>query len=258
LKSVAQIVFAVSVAVTLPRLAQADVVAGVSTDSISDSAPPQPGKKAPPPPADVPTMRLDHHGQPDLGVMHQHELYLARGRSGPIDLLFIGDSITFNFIGNFGKDVWKKYYGAMKVANFGVGGDRTQNVLWRIDNGELDGISPKVVVLLIGTNNISAHNTPDEILKGETKIVDEIHGKLPNSRLIIIGVLPRAAAYEGSVKAINTGLAKLDDGNKTRFLDVGLKFQLPDDMTKDWVHINEGGYEVWAATMQPLLDQMMK
>jgi lysophospholipase L1-like esterase len=212
-------------------------------------------------PPDVAAVRVGHDGQPHKGIMVMHEKNLARGKAGPIDVLFIGDSITFNFSGNLGKEVWAKYYksGPLKVANFGVGGDGTQHVLWRIENGELDGIHPKVVVLMIGTNNIGVyHNAPEDILKGETKIVDEIHAKLPQSKLILLGIFPRATAYMGKVKAVNEELAKLDDGKMTRYLDIGPKFKLPDDMTKDMVHINGAGYQVWAETMQPLLEEMMK
>jgi lysophospholipase L1-like esterase len=131
-------------------------------------------------------------------------------------------------------------------------------VLWRIGNGELDGINPKAVVLLIGTNNISAHNTSDDIVKGIAKIVDEIHAKLPESKLILLGIFPRAQPYEKTVVVVNQNLAKFDDGKKTRYLDIGPSFKLPDDMTKDWVHINSAGYQVWAETMQPLLAEMLK
>src|SRR5262245_10460605 len=120
--------------------------------------------------------------------MDLHRDFLKRAESGNIDLLFLGDSITQGWGG--ARKTWDRFYTPRKADNFGIGGDRTQHVLWRIQNGELAGIEPKVVVLMIGTNNASG-NTPDEIAQGITAIVGELRKRLPKSKILLLGVFPR-------------------------------------------------------------------
>lgn len=219
-------------------------------------------------PADEPMIKLAKDGTPDKKFVTKHADFLARGKEGPIGVLFLGDSITEGW--TKAKDVWEQHYGKDDPANFGIGGDRTEHVLWRIDNGELDGIHPKVVVLMIGTNN-AATCSAEEITRGVTKIVDEIHQKLPDSKLLLLGIFPRGndpkdpkvAATRAKLTAVNDQLAKLDDGNKTRYLYFGDKFLDADgviqkDIMKDYLHPTPKGYEIWADAMQPTLDEMMK
>jgi len=199
-----------------------------------------------------------------------HDRFLIRKTQGPIDIVFLGDSITEGWNGQ-GRDVWDKYYVSKNAANFGIGGDKTQHVLWRIDRGELDGINPKVLVLLIGTNNIGY--PAEEILKGDEKIVSEIHQKLPQTKVLVMGIFPRGpdpsdpmvAAFREKIASVNKGLATLDDGDKTRFLDIGAKFLTPDGKITDEfmyddvaLHPNTKGYYLWAESINPLLDEMMK
>ena len=218
-------------------------------------------------PADVAAMKYGKGGVPDKGFLRKHEGFLARGKAGPIGVLFLGDSIT-DFWPK-ARDVWQQHYGADDPANFGISGDRTQHVLWRIDHGELDGIHPKVVVLMIGTNNIG--DTAAHIAKGDEKIVAEIHQKLPDAKLLLLGIFPRGAnpadhnvaAMREKIKQVNADLAKLDDGKQTRYLDIGDKFLAPDgtlpkDVMPDALHPNVKGYTIWADAMQPLLDEMLK
>jgi lysophospholipase L1-like esterase len=166
--------------------------------------------------------------------------------------------------------VWDERFGKYDPANFGIGGDRTQHVLWRIENGELDGIAPKAVVLMIGTNNSGAYPA-EEILKGDVKIVEQIHAKLPQTKLLLLGIFPRGKdaqdpktiAVREKLKTVNAGLAKLDDGKKTRYLDIGAKFldadgNLPVDIMPDALHLSPKGYAIWADAIQPLLDELMK
>ena len=196
------------------------------------------------------------------------EGFVKIAQAGGVDLLFLGDSIT-DFWRNRGSNVWNKYYGARHAANFGISGDRTEHVLWRIDQGELDGIKPRVVVLMIGTNNIG--DSAENIIKADTKIVAEIHEKLPDTRLLLLGIFPRGAdpknagiaAIRGKIATINQALAKLDDNAKTRYLDIGGKFldadgALPKDIMPDALHPNVKGYQIWADAMQPLLDELLK
>jgi lysophospholipase L1-like esterase len=212
---------------------------------------------------DVPAMKLDKEGKPNANFLARHEKFLARAKSGPIDVLFIGDSITEGWEKK-GKEVWAKHYEPLKAANFGIGGDRTEHVLWRFAHGELDGISPKVVVLMIGTNNNGS--APADILKGDLKVVSEIRAKLPQAKLLVLGIFPRGAdatdAKRQKMVEVNKGLAKLDDGKHVRYLDISAKFLAPDgvlpkDVMPDLLHPNEKGYAIWAEAMNPLLTEML-
>lgn len=204
--------------------------------------------------------------------LKMHESFLARGKSGPIGVLFLGDSITEGW----GKapEVWKNFYQKYEPANFGIGGDRTEHVLWRIEKGELDGIQPKVVVLMIGTNN-SGTNTAEQIAAADKKIVAQIQAKLPQTKVLLLAVFPRGPRKnrDGSmdtgekkmeiIRAVNAELCKLDDGKTVRYLDIGPKFlgpdgKIPNDVMPDQLHPNAKGYQIWAEAMQPLLDEMMK
>jgi beta-glucosidase len=215
---------------------------------------------------DVPAMKL-LHGKPDAHFLAHHKANLKRAASGPVGLLFLGDSITQHWTD--APDVWKSHYGKYDPANFGVDGDRTQHVLWRIDNGELDHISPKVVVLLIGTNNIGW--PADQIVRGNAAIVKRIHEKLPDAKVLLLGIFPRGASLSDpnvakmrdKIKSVNAELAKLDDGDKTQFLDIGQKFVDPQGnisktVLKDGLHPSPAGYAIWADAMQDKLDQMLK
>ena len=157
------------------------------------------------------------------------------------------------------------------AANFGISGDQTQHVLWRIDNGELDGISPKVVVLMIGTNNLTRYPTEVITVKADKLIVQRIHEKLPNTKVLLLGIFPRGADpkahgtafYRAKTKVVNAGLATLDDGDKTRYLDIGNKFlnddgSLPRPIMPDFLHPSAAGYIIWADAMAPLLNNMLK
>ena len=203
----------------------------------------------------------------------RHESFLERGKSGPIGLLFLGDSITAGWAK--APDVWKEHYEKYQPANFGIGGDQTQHVIWRIENGELNGIHPKVVVLMLGTNNTGA-NTADEIAAADRKIVQLIGAKIPETKVLLLAIFPRGPRKnaegkivdDGSsrmniIRAANAQLAKLDDGKNVRYLDIGAKFfdasgKIPDSIMPDQLHPTAAGYKIWADAMQPLLDEMMR
>ena len=180
-------------------------------------------------PADVAAPKRDKDGNIQPNFLARHEAFLKRGKEGKIGALFLGDSITAGWGG--AKATWEQNFGAYDPANFGIGGDRTQHVLWRIENGELDGITPKAVVLMIGTNNSGGYPA-EEIIKGNKKIVEAIRQKLPDTKVLLLGIFPRGAdpatpnvaAIRSKIKTINAELAKLDDGNKVRYLDIGEKF----------------------------------
>lgn len=196
----------------------------------------------------------------------RHEGILAEAKKGGTELLFLGDSITDNWRSK-GAAVWEKYYAARHAANFGIGGDRTQHVLWRIEHGELEGLKPKVIVLMIGTNN-SNSDSADQIAEGVEKIVAEVRAKCPDSRLLLLGIFPRnkpvdKPAQMETIMQVNDRLAKLDDGKRIRFLNVNDQFLGPDgkvheDVMSDFLHPTEKGYQIWAAAMEPTLASMLK
>jgi lysophospholipase L1-like esterase len=203
------------------------------------------------------------------GWMKRHEGFLEIAKKGDVDLLFLGDSITDAWRGKGdkgGKEVWDKHFAPLKAANFGIGGDQTQHVLWRIQNGELDGIKPKVVVLMIGTNNLNGHRN-EQVVGGIAAIVKTLHEKSPDTKVLLLGIFPRGA--EGGSKSrmriadINKEIAKLDDGKTIHYLDIGQKFlgennDLPRDIMWDSLHLTTRGYEIWAEAILPTLRDMLK
>ena len=204
--------------------------------------------------------------------LKRHEEFLARAKAGPVGLLFLGDSITAGWIKS--PHIWEHYYGKHQPANFGIGGDRTENVIWRIEHGELEGIQPRVVVLMLGTNNTRSH-TAAEILAADRKIVEMIRGRIPGTKVLLLGIFPRGPRKlaDGSIdsgedrmaiiREVNAGLAKLDDGKNVRYLDIGAHFlcqdgKIPDIIMPDQLHLTSAGYQLWADAMKPLLDEMMQ
>jgi lysophospholipase L1-like esterase len=209
-----------------------------------------------PVPRDFPTNWLARHAE-----------NLAVARRGGVDVLFLGDSITDGWRwGDHGDKLWARYFAPRHAANFGIGYDRIQNVLWRIENGELDGISPKVIVLLIGTNNTGNDgNTTPEIIEGIANLVARLQARLPQARLILFGVFPRGEKNDPireQVKAVNAGISKLAS-DKVKFLDLGEKFLAPDgtlprDLFPDLLHPNARGYQIWTDALNPVLDEWLK
>ena len=200
------------------------------------------------------------------GWIKRHEGFVAQAKQGGIDILFMGDSIT-DFWRNRGSNVWNQYYAPRHAANFGISGDRTQHVLWRIDHGELNGIKPKVTVLMIGTNN-SQENSPSEIADAIKVIIETIRAKCPGTKILLLGIFPRNWATDTpaemeTIKKVNDIIAKFDDGKTVKYLDIGPKFLGPDgnvsaDIMPDFLHPNEKGYQIWAEAMEPTLASMMK
>ena len=121
------------------------------------------------------------------GWMKRHESFNKRVDEGKVDLILIGDSITHGWEGK-GKSVWEKFYGKRNAVNLGIGGDRTQHVMWRLDNGNVKGISPKVAVVMIGTNN-SGNNSPEEIADGLAAITKQLRAKLPETKVLLLCLL---------------------------------------------------------------------
>jgi lysophospholipase L1-like esterase len=215
-------------------------------------------------PATTPSPRMDKAGKADAGWMKRHDGFVAIAKKGDVDVLFLGDSITDGWRGKSGKTAWDKSFGPLKSANFGIGGDRTQHVLWRIQNGELDGITPKVAVLMIGTNN-TGNDSADQIADGVTAIVKTIRSKSPTTKVLLLAVFPRGKMIPNpgntKITEINQTIAKLDDGKNVKFLDIGSKFmkdgQIPGEIMPDYLHLSEAGYQIWADAITPTLHQML-
>ncbi len=210
----------------------------------------------------------------DANWMKRHEGFLAEARQGGIEVLFLGDSITdFWRDAKRGRAIWDREFAPIHAANFGISADRTQHLLWRIENGELDGLHPKVVVLMIGTNNtglerdnVTPRNTPAEAIEGVKAVVSEIRKRLPESKLLLLAVFPRGATPDypqrAQIKTVNDAIQKLADGKRVRFLDLGPKFLEPDgtlsaEVMPDFLHPSTKGYEIWAANMKPVLLEML-
>ena len=192
-------------------------------------------------------------------------LVRAKEHPGDYDLEFIGDSITQGWEGR-GKSVWQEFYGNRKAINFGVSGDRTQHVLWRFEQGQLDGIKAKVAIVMIGTNNSNnKDNTEGEILEGVTAIVNQIRTRQPDTKVLLLGIFPRGKTFSpqrGKILEVNQALARLDDGQHIYYLDFGSQYigndgSISPDIMPDALHPNEAGYQIWAKAMEPKLKELL-
>ena len=228
-----------------------------------------------PNPATVPAPR-------DKTWPSRHDKFVEIAKKGDIDILFLGDSITDGWGGDgHGKDlaggpksgagaeIFENEFKAMKAANFGIGGDRTQHVLWRLQNGEFDSIKPKALMLMIGTNNAGA-DTADQISEGVEAIVKEIHKRSPKTKVLLLAIFPRAtgnnkdaqALITAKLNAINARISKLDDGGKTvKFMNIGKKFlaedgSIPKEIMPDQLHLSPKGYRIWADAVTPALKEL--
>ena len=219
----------------------------------------------------------DHPGAKPVpkegGWVKRHEGFVEEARKGGFDVLFMGDSITDGWRNGAQRKIWDATFAPLKAANFGISGDRTQHVLWRLQNGEFEGLTlPKVVVLMIGTNNIGQTKPPPEpaasAVAGIDAIVKEIHKKSAATKILLLGVFPRGEKADhplrATVKEINEAAAKLDDGGKTvKFLDIGGKFLQPDgsilkEIMPDFLHLTEKGYQIWADAIKDPLTDLLK
>lgn len=198
---------------------------------------------------------------------HQENLKVAR--QGDIDALFMGDSITDfwrNTDGEFaGKPVMNKYFADMKIANFGIAGDTTQGVLYRLQNGEGKGFSPKAVMLMIGTNN-TMQNNASEIAEGIGAVVLKLQKDFPKAKILLLAVFPRSTPNDpvrATIAEINQKISKLHDGNIVHYMDIGDKFlddqgYIPQDVMSDALHPSTKGYEIWAEAVNSKLRSLME
>ena len=196
--------------------------------------------------------------------MKRHESFNTRVAKGDVDLVFIGDSITQGWEGR-GKGVWEKFYGKRNSVNLGIGGDRTQHVIWRLDNGNLKDITPKAAVIMIGTNN-SGSNSSKEIADGVEAIVKQLRNKTPKTQILMLGVFPRGTNNADKRRQVNEGanaiFKKLADGKHVHYLDIGPKFlekngTLSREIMPDLLHLSEKGYTIWAESIEAQLAKLL-
>jgi lysophospholipase L1-like esterase len=194
---------------------------------------------------------------------------LERTRKGGVNVVFIGDSITQGW-GDTGKAAWTQHFEPLGAVNYGIGGDSTRQVLWRIQHGLLDGLQPKLVVLKIGTNNLYGDfnaGTDEEIARGIEASVQAIRAKLPQTRVLLLGILPRQNEYfSGRILLINALAQKLANGQAVRFLDLSERFQKTpgkgdlrtDLFSPDLLHLAAPGYAAFAEAIAPVVKEMIE
>lgn len=210
------------------------------------------------------------------GWMQRHRSFnerAARGaRHGDIGVVFLGDSITQGWEGP-GAEVWARKFAPLGAVNFGISGDRTQHVLWRLRNGNLEGLAspaegaaPRAVVLMIGTNNSNGEdNTAEEIAEGVGAIVAEVRERLPETRVLLLGIFPRGQhpnPQREKIARANEIIAGLADGDAVRYLDIGPVFlemdgSISPEVMPDALHLSPMGYELWAASIERELGRLM-
>jgi lysophospholipase L1-like esterase len=218
-----------------------------------------------PVPADKPLARSDRNSQ------IAHEQLLAKARAGRIDVYFLGDSITRRWGGTDYPEFlanWKENFFGWNAANFGWGGDTTQNILWRLEHGELDGVNPKVIVILAGTNNVGREPADAakvaDVSRGIKAIVDLCRNKAPRARIILMAIFPRNdnLAVVPSINQINQNIAKLANGKTIRFLNINDRLAdengvLVGGVMVDKLHLTVKGYQIWADALKPVLRKIL-
>ena len=189
-----------------------------------------------------------------------HEARVAAAKKGDIDVILIGDSIT-----HYGQtaSLYKYYFGERKVLNMGQGGDRTQNVLWRLQNGELEGIQPKIAFLMIGTNNLGRGETPADTVLGIKAVLAELKQRLPSTKVVLFSIFPRGGAIMDSITKVNGELPALADGKQVVHVDMTKDFQNADGSLReglyhtDFVHLAGRGYQIWWEKNEPFLAEAL-
>lgn len=193
---------------------------------------------------------------------HEAKLNEIKQRNHDIDLVFLGDSITHNWESK-GAQFWSKYYSHRKALNLGFGGDRTEHVLWRLQNGELDGLNPKLVVLMIGTNNTGHRQDPAEATAlGIETILAELKQRLPHSKILLLAIFPRGAQHDDPLRQLNDEInAKIRyfaDNKNIFWLNMNHVFlqedlSLSTEVMEDLLHPESPQYEIWAQTIEPYI-----
>ncbi len=191
----------------------------------------------------------------------------AIAEGGNVDILFIGDSITEGWEGS-GKKVWEKEFAPMKAVEFGIGGDRTENVIWRLDNGNLGGkMNPKAIVLMIGTNNTGHRKQKAEETAADIKtILEKLTKHYPRSHIILLGIFPRGEKADDPLRKINdeiNAIISKIEMPKVHYMDISKSFtnkdgSLSKDIMPDYLHLSEKGYQIWADQIMPAVKKYAK
>jgi lysophospholipase L1-like esterase len=223
------------------------------------SAPPLPGDRTPVRVAPgLPTPRTDENS------MLAHRQLVEKARKGGIDLYFVGDSITRRW--GTSDAAWREMYAnwqanfhGWNAGNFGWGADSTSNILWRLKNGELEDVNPKVIVLLAGTNDIGSGASTRDVTRGIRAILATCREKVPTATILLTGILPRTddPKHRPVIEAVNRDLARLADGKRVRFIDVSSGLTDAPEMTVDGLHLSAKGYQVWADGLRPHLHELL-
>jgi lysophospholipase L1-like esterase len=197
----------------------------------------------------------------------RHDLLNTRASEAgeKAQVIFIGDSITQGWEGN-GKEIWDRYYAPRNAVNLGIGGDRTQHVLWRLDNGNLKGLKPKAAVVMIGTNNSNGEdNSVEQIAHGVEAIVAKLREKLPNTKVLLVGIFPRSenpTPQRGKLLMVNQIIHKLADNKNVFWSDFGHRFidrdgLIPGELMPDYLHLSPKGYQIWAEAIEERLSTIV-
>jgi len=199
-----------------------------------------------------------------------HQRFFARTRrvaEAPIDVLFLGDSITSDWLGA-GKVAWERRFVPMRAENYGIGGDTTRQLRWRLAHGEAEGLRPKAVVLMIGTNNLYAdHNsgTDEEIVDGIEAVVGDVRRLMPKAKILLLAILPRNDFdIRSRVLAVNALVAKRVPKMKVEYLDLRERFEDAQGQVRpalylpDRIHLSAGGYDVLGSAIAPIIDRWVR
>ena len=215
--------------------------------------------------ADIPAARTDSNS------MLAHRQLLAKRTQGRIDVYFVGNSITRRWGATDYPELlanWKANFFGWNAADFGWGGDKIQNMLWRLEQGELDGVNPKVIVILAGTNNVGNAPGGDEkvadIVRGLRALVDACRRRAPNATIILTGIFPRNdnMAVIPEITRINAALSRFADGRTIRYININDKLAdqdgaLFEGMMGDKLHPTVKGYQIWADALKPLFTELL-
>ena len=217
---------------------------------------------APPPKTVIPADNPIPHS---AGWFDQCKARVAAAKGQPIDLMFIGDSLTQNFMEAptdkwklVGIEVWNKHYAQRRALNFGVGSDGTQHVLWRLEHMDVAGFTPKVIVLEIGVNNMSSPTA--EIVAGTRAVLDKLRAMYPAAKIVLMAILPNGRNQQRT-KEVNAETRSFADNTTVFFLDLAPDMPLEKGRFRgvggDVVHLTPEGYEIWASRLDPMLDKLL-
>lgn len=198
---------------------------------------------------------------------NRHDQKVRAARSGDVDMIMIGDSLVHNFEKR-GRQLWYLYFGHYKPLNLGFNADLTEHALWRLQNGELEGISPRLAIIMIGTNNGGLRrDEPENTAAGIAAIVDEIQIRSPDTKILLLGIFPRGAIRKHPLRLLNTKvndlLPTLAEDKDINYLDISDTFLnrrglLPREVMYDFLHPTVEGYQMWAEAISPTVLELMR